>query len=149
MKYRVFADILVMIHFLWILFMLAGFFMTLWAMICRYCRHQRCRFLDRWILRSVHLGGIAYVGLLAMLGKYCPLTVWEYRLRLQDDPDLAYPGSFIASIIERLVYPSVPPAAILIPTLVVAGVTLAAFVICPPEKIKRLWSYLISWKGRR
>ena len=143
MKYKILADLMVVIHFAWLLFMLWGFCLTLYSVVrlyvfrssSAYCR----RFLDRWIFRTLHLGGIAFVALLAALGKYCPLTIWEYNLRVRYDPALTYPGSFIASWIERLVYPSVPPMAIILPTIFVALFTLMAYLFCPPRKIKRLF----------
>jgi hypothetical protein len=137
MKYRIMADILVVIHFAWILFMLTGFFLTVWS-VCKYIIFKvRNRFLDRWLFRTLHCGGILLVVIFPIFGKYCPLTVWEYNLRSQYAPDQIYPGSFIARHIEQWVYPSVPAAAIIIPTIFVAVFTLAAFLICPPGKFKR------------
>ena len=76
------------------------------------------------------------MALFAALGKYCPLTVWEYNLRLRYDPDMIYPGSFIASWIQRLVYPDFPPLAITIGTIFIGLFTLLAYLLCPPKKIK-------------
>jgi len=143
MMYKILADLIVVLHFGWILFMLWGFFLTLYSVIRLYvfrspsafCVH----FMDRWIFRTVHLSGIAFVALLAALGKYCPLTVWEYQLRSRYDPALTYPGSFIARWIERLVYPDVHPLMIVIPTIGVALFTVLAYFLRPPEKIKSLF----------
>lgn len=95
--------------------------------------------MDRWIFRTAHLAGIFFVALLPAVGKYCPLTVWEYQLRLCYDPALEYPGSFIMNWIERLVYPSVHPAVILIPTFFIALFILGAYILRPPMKIKNLF----------
>lgn len=146
---RIFADMLVVIHFLWILFMLIGFFITLWECVRVYCFRQLPRFFDRWIFRTIHLGGILFVAGVAALGKYCPLTVWEFNLRSHDCPNLVYPGSFMVRYIERFIYPSVHPLAILIPTVFVAVFTLAVFVVRPPEKIKCFLHLLLSSMSRR
>ncbi len=142
MMYKILADLIVVIHFAWILFMLWGFFLTLGSVIglCVFGgASPRCRrFMDRWIFRTVHLGGIAFVALLAALDQYCPLTIWEYNLRRAADPGLVYPGPFIVRWLERLVYPDVPPLAIVIPTIGVAVFTLLAYLFCPPAKIKSL-----------
>ena len=143
MIYKLFADLIVLFHFAWILFMLWGFCLTLYSVIRLYLLKNptsfcRC-FLDRWIFRTVHLGGILFVALLEGLGKYCPLTVWEYNLRLRYDPTLTYPGSFIAYWIEKVVYPSVPPLVIVIPTILIALFTLLAYLLCPPKKIKKIF----------
>ncbi len=140
MAYRVLADLIVGVHFAWILFMLWGFAGTLYSVIWLYVLRRRSlfgvRFLNRWIFRTIHLAGILFVALLAAAGKYCPLTVWEYQLRLRVDPTLEYPGAFIASWIERLVYPDVPPLAIGIPTAMIAVISFLAYVFWPPKQIR-------------
>ena len=131
MLYKILADIIVLIRFLWILFMLAGFLLTVYGFF-----HKE--FFDRWLFRTLHLFGIVYVGILAALGQYCPLTVVEYNLRSRYNPQLEYPGSFIAYHVEKLVYPEVNPLIIIIPTVVMAVFALVVFVVRPPRKIIRL-----------
>lgn len=142
MKYKILADLLVILHFGWILFMLGGFGLTVYSIVWPAVRRipvSFCsRFMDRWLFRTLHLGGILFVGLLTVLGRYCPLTIWEYRLRLRYDPTLAYPGSFLAAWVERLVYPDVPGLAIGIPAVLMAVFSAAAYLWQPPMKIKRL-----------
>ena len=132
MLYRILADIIVIMHFMWILFMLVGFILTL-------CGFFRKRFFDRWLFRTLHLLGIAYVSLLATMGKYCPLTLWENILRLKYDPDLTYPGSFMIHYAEKLVYPDINPLIIRIPTTFIAVFTVVVFIIRPPKRIKRIF----------
>ena len=95
--------------------------------------------MARWVFRTVHLAGIGFVALFAAMDKHCPLTIWEYNLRLQYDPDMIYPGSFIVNWVERLVYPSVPPLVITIGTIFIGLFTIAAYLLCPPKKIKNLF----------
>ena len=68
MLYKILADLVVLIHFAWILFMLWGFFLTMCGSISIYVlRREKDRwkiFFDRWIFRTIHLGGIVYVILL-------------------------------------------------------------------------------------
>lgn len=130
MPFRLLADLIVTIHFAWILFILWGFMLTL-----RGFFHKE--FFDRWLFRTLHLFGIVYVSVLAIMGKYCPLTVWENVLRAKYDPNLTYPGSFIIYYIERLVYPEVNPLIIQIPTAFIAVFTIIVFIFRPPAKIKR------------
>lgn len=133
MKYKILADLIVMIHFGWILFMIGGFIFTL-------CCFFRKEFFDRWLLRMIHLFGIIYVGVLAVLGKHCPLTILEYNLRIKHNPELNYPGSFIIYYIEKLVYPDANLIVFLIPTIFIAIFTAIVFIIRPPKKTKRLFS---------
>ncbi|MCK4995127.1 MAG: DUF2784 domain-containing protein [Candidatus Omnitrophica bacterium] len=135
MLYKILADIIVVIHFAWILFMLVGFTLTLVGFWWR-------RFFDWWLFRALHLCGIAYVGLLAVLSRYCHLTILENTLRAGYDSELRYPGSFIIHYIEKLVYPDVNPLIILIPTVIIAVFTAVVFIIKPPTKIRRM----LKWR---
>ena len=128
---KILADIIVVTHFAWIIFMLVGFIFTIAGFFWK-------RFFDRWLFRTLHLCGIAYVSLLAILGKYCLLTIWENSLRQKYDPGLAYPGSFIIYYIEKLVYPDVNPLVIQIPTVFIAVFTIVVFIVRPPRRIKKV-----------
>ncbi len=126
MNDRLLADIILVVHLGWILFMLYGFALTVIAL-------WRPTFWDRWLFRSIHLGGILFVATLELLGKYCPLTIWEYGLRRGG----ADQGHFVLDWIERLVYPDVSPLVYLIPTYAIALFTLVMFVWRPPSKFRR------------
>ena len=114
--------------------MLAGFTLTLVGFWWR-------RFFDWWLFRALHLCGIAYVGLLAVLRQYCPLTILENTLRTRYNPELTYPGSFIVYYIEKLVYPNVNSSIILVPTIFIAVFTIVVFIIKPPAKIRRIFKW--------
>ena len=126
MSDRLLADIILIVHLAWIIFMLYGFALTVRAF-------WRPVFWDRWLFRSIHLAGILFVAGLELLGKYCPLTIWEYGLRRGTDE----PGYFILDWIERLIYPDVNPLVYLLPTYGVALFTLIMFVLRPPLKFRR------------
>lgn len=130
MFYKILADIIVITHFAWLLFMLLGFILTL-----RGIFHKE--FFDRWLFRTLHLLGIAYVSLLAIMGKYCPLTLWENVLRAKYDPSLTYPGSFMIHYAQELLYPDINPLIIRIPTTFIAVFTVIVFIIRPPKRIPR------------
>lgn len=125
MNNHLLADIIRIVHLGWILFMLYGFALTVRAL-------WRPTFWDRWLFRSVHLGGILFVASLELLGRYCPLTIWEYGLRRGTDK----PGYFVLDWIERLIYPDVSPLVYLIPTYAIALFTLVMFVVKPPAKFQ-------------
>jgi len=132
MAYKIFADTIIVVHFLFILFMLFGFFLTLYGIFFRH------KFFDRWLFRSLHLLGIFYVVSLSILGKYCPLTILENELRLRYEVYSVYSGSFIVHYLEKLVYPDVNPWVIRIPTVFLAIFTIVVFIVRPPEKIKSI-----------
>jgi len=136
MAYKIFADAIIVVHFLFILFMLFGFLLTLYAVFFRQ------KFFDRWLFRVLHLVGIFYVVSLSILGKYCPLTLLENQLRLRHEAYSVYSGSFIVHYLERLVYPDVNPLVIQIPTVFIAIFTIVVFIIRPPKKIKSIMARL-------
>lgn len=131
MLYRVLADIIMVLHFAWILFMLLGFGLTVRAFL-------RPEFFERWLFRTIHLVGILVVASLEILDKYCPLTIWENALRRHYDPNTDYPGSFIIGYLEKWIYPDVPPVVVVLPTIFIAVFTLTVFIVKPPSKFRRI-----------
>lgn len=132
MFYKLLADLIVVIHFVWIIFMLLGFLLTLQAFFYKKA------FFDWFRFRIIHLIGIFYISLLSILGNYCPLTILENFLRSRYELNLVYPGSFIIHYLERLVYPAVNPLIIQIPTAFIAVFTILVFIIRPPRKIRKI-----------
>jgi len=128
MIYKIIADIIILIHFIWILFILAGFVLTLGGFIWK-------KNFDRWLFRTFHLLGILFVATLTILGEYCPLTILENNLMAKYDPNLIYPGSFIAHYVGKLVYPDVEPMIIVVPTIMIGLITLVIYIIKPPMRI--------------
>ncbi|MBA7475579.1 hypothetical protein ES707_10951 [subsurface metagenome] len=136
MSHKIFADAIIVVHFLYILFMLLGFLLTGYALFFRE------KFFDRWLFRLLHLLGIFYVASLSILGKYCPLTILENELRLRYEVSAVYSGSFIVHYLEKLVYPDVNPLVIQIPTVFLAIFTIVVFIVKPPKKIKSIMARL-------
>jgi len=133
MHYLMLADFLVTLHFLWILFMVAGFALTLGGILFKR------RILNWFWFRTLHLAGIVYVGALSLQGKLCPLTVWENQLRAKADPESTYTGSFIIHYVEKLVYPEVDPILLQIATISLGVFTISAYLLAPPPRVKRLF----------
>ena len=132
MVYRLFADITVVIHSIWILFVVVGFILT----VCGFWWNG---FFDKWLFRTLHLCGIVYISLLGTMGKACPLTLWENILRAKYDPTSTYSGSFMIYYAEKLVYPDINPLIIRILITFIAVFTVVIFIINPPEKIRKIF----------
>jgi len=87
--YRLAADLLVLLHFLFILFVIAGGFAVLkW----------------HW-MAFVHLPAAAWGALIEYRGWICPLTPMENRLR-QLAGEQGYAEGFIEHYILPVIYPS-------------------------------------------
>lgn len=105
MLYRVLADIVVLTHFLWILFLIFG---ALWG------RKSKA-------VKAAHISGLVFALLLEAFGWYCPLTHLEAWLRSRHDPSLAYTGSFIVYYAEKLIYTELPRYIITLLTIFLCG----------------------------
>ena len=88
MLYRIFADFVVLVHFLWIVFL---FFGAVWGVRSK-------------VIRIIDVSGLSFAVLIQVLGWYCPLTHLEVWLRSKDNPALPYTGSFIIHYLEKIVY---------------------------------------------
>jgi hypothetical protein len=105
MFYKILADIVVVIHFVWILFL---FFGGLWGRKIR-------------AVKIFHLFGLAFALILQGFGWYCPLTYIEIWLRSRHSPVLTYTGSFIVHYVEQIVYVNLSRPLVLILTILLCG----------------------------
>ena len=101
MVYKMLADFVVLIHFLWIIFL---FFGALWGVRKR-------------VVKVIHLGGLLFAFILNISHWYCPLTYLEVYLRLKHNPDLTYAGSFIIHYVEKMIYVDLPTSFLLVATI--------------------------------
>lgn len=125
MHYKILADIVVFLHFLWILFIIAGFISIIFSWKI---------FFNNFILRTIHLVSILYTTYLELAHKNCPLTDIENYFKAKSG-NAAYTGSFIVYYIEKIVYPDVEPLVVIIPTIIIGVITLVMYILKPPKKI--------------
>jgi hypothetical protein len=107
MYFKVLADLVVLIHFLWILFLIFGSFWGARSRAVKIC----------------HVSGLVFAFIIQVFDWYCPLTYLEAWLRAQQDPSLTYRGSFIITYLEKIVYIELSPAVIAILTIVLCVFT--------------------------
>jgi hypothetical protein len=105
MTYKLLADAVVLIHFLWILFLFFGAYVG-----------ARVRGF-----RILHLSGLAFALITEIFGWYCPLTYLEVWLRSKHDPRWVYAGSFIIHYVEKIVYLELSRTLIVIGTVMLVG----------------------------
>ena len=89
MIYRVLADITVLVHSLWVGFIIFG---ALWG------RRNRTA-------RIAHLSGLGLAVLLNLIGVYCPLTYLEVDLRRMGG-EAGYSGGFVEHYLLPILYPT-------------------------------------------
>jgi len=89
MSYRLMADIVVVIHFAFTIFVLLGGILTIW-----------------W--RKVvwlHIPAAVWAAFIEFAGWICPLTPLENRLRFKGG-EAGYPGGFVEEYILPVIYPA-------------------------------------------
>ena len=101
MIYKITADFIVLLHFLWIIFLIFGAFIGR-----RY----------KWA-KILHITAMGFAMLIQIVGWYCPLTYLETWLRRVHDPSQTYTGSFIINYVHEIVYIELPEKIILIATI--------------------------------
>ena len=88
MLFKILADLVVSVHFLWILFLVFG---ALWG-------------VKNKAIKIIHLSGFFFAILIQVFDWYCPFTHLEVWLRSKHDPAVTYTGSFIIHYAEKIVY---------------------------------------------
>jgi len=105
MPYGIFADGVVLIHLVWILFLVFGAF---WGVKNR-------------AVRIFHISGLVIAVIIQLFDWYCPLTHLEGWLRSKHSLFLTYRGSFIIHYVEKIVYIEVSRSVVLVFTILLCG----------------------------
>jgi len=108
MIYKILADGVVVIHFLWIVFLFIG---AIWG-------------IKNKPLKIFHLSGLIFAFVIQILDWYCPLTHLEVWLRSKHTSSLTYTGSFIIHYIEKIVYIEFSRFLVLVFTFFLCGLNL-------------------------
>lgn len=101
MTYKILADVVVFIHFVWIVFLIFGALLG----------------VRNTVLRILHISGLGYAFVIQIFDWYCPLTHLEVWLKSRHAPGLAYKGSFIMHYIEEFVYLDISRSVIIVFTI--------------------------------
>jgi len=106
MIYGALADIVVLVHFSWIVFLFLG---GIWGVRKRP-------------VRILHIAGLAFALIIAVFDWYCPLTHLEVYLRSRSDPTRTYAGSFIIHYLQKLIYIDLSRNVMALATIVLCGI---------------------------
>ncbi len=90
MFYQVTADLVIVTHFMWILFVVLGFPVFLYLN------------LPGW--RLLHLAALIATIIMQITRTICPLTYLEAYLKSKNISDAVYPGAFIIEKVESMIY---------------------------------------------
>jgi len=124
--YAILADLIAAIHFCYVSFVVFGLLVILLGGVLRW------RFVRNFWFRAVHLTMILIVVAEALFGILCPLTVWEYQLRLAAGQEDVSDVSFVARLIHQLMFFEFPPIVFLIGYCIFGLAVLASWWLIPP-----------------
>lgn len=100
--YGLLADAILVIHFLFVVFVVFGLALILIGLRARWSWvHNR-------IFRIAHLAAIGIVVLQAWLGQLCPLTIWENNLRRLAGQS-AYEETFVEHWLHQVLFYQAEP----------------------------------------
>ena len=118
MWYKLGADGLLLLHTLWIVFLVFGLPIGI--------------YFNMSVLRVLHAIGLIFTLALQLTGSFCPLTIWEQQFRVLQDPDFTYQGSVIMTYFDKLVYQDwISLEIINIATIVLLVLAILSFVFRP------------------
>lgn len=129
MNYSNLADLVLLIHFAIVLFVVGGLLLIILGNLLRW------PWVNRWWFRSLHLLAISVVVLESWLGIECPLTTLENWLRLQAGQGV-YQGSFIQHWVHGVMFYQAPGWVFAMAYTLFALAVVAAWWRWPPHQFK-------------
>jgi len=100
--YRVLADAILVMHLLFVAFVVLGFGLILVGIRAKW------NWVHNRLFRVTHLVAIIFVVVQAWFGAICPLTVWENQLR-QMAGESGYSQTFIGYWLHKILFYQAEP----------------------------------------
>lgn len=128
--YRLFADLIVIVHFGYVSFVLFGLILILiggW---------RGWSWVRNPIFRGLHLLAISIVVAEALLGIDCPLTTWEHQLRVRAG-QTTHGGAFIADFVHDVMFIDAPMWMFQVCYVLFGLVVLGSWFLIPPRRRSR------------
>ncbi|MBP7553870.1 MAG: DUF2784 domain-containing protein [Spirochaetes bacterium] len=130
-KYSLLADIIVIFHFIYVIFvvfgeifiLLGGFFKWAW--------------IRNIIFRGLHLAAILIVAFEAVFGIWCPLTIIEYNLRSLAGQTSEETIPFIANIVRSIIFYDLPTWVFTIIYILFFLLVVLTLIFIPPKFRKK------------
>jgi hypothetical protein len=121
------ADILVAIHFCYVMFVVLGEVAILVGWILKW------KWIRNVIFRITHFIAIGGVAVLAISKLPCPLTIWEYQLREKAGQFAEWDISFVGRLLRLIVFQELPDWVFMVIYVGFAGLVLLTVILVPPR----------------
>jgi uncharacterized protein DUF2784 len=135
MGFDFWADVILVIHFLYVLGVVVPVPLILLGGIFRW------DFIRNSWFRNIHAAMMGIVVIEVLLGQFCPLTTWEYVLRHMGEVK-EIPASFIQYWVSRVIFFDFPPQVFTIAYFVWFFLIGLLYFVFPPR-------WLLRGKGLR
>lgn len=126
--YGLAADAIVVFHFCYVLFAAGGELFILLGWLLRWGWIRNLAF------RIVHLVSVVVVAVEALIGVLCPLTEWEYRLRLKAGQTFEEEIPFMARLVRRIIFYDFPTWVFTVTYILFALLVAATILLAPPRR---------------
>ena len=126
--YALAADALVFLHLIYLAFTVGGEAAVLVGAAAGW------RWVRNRLFRLLHLAAVLFVAFEALLGMWCPLTLWEYRLRRLAGQGGEEDISFVGRLIRDILFWEFPSRFFLFLYLGFGLLVLGSFLLIPPVK---------------
>jgi lysylphosphatidylglycerol synthetase-like protein (DUF2156 family) len=125
--YRLLADFVVVVHLAYVAVVVIGMALIL-AGIARGWAWVR----NFWFC-AIHFAMIAVVAAESLAGLACPLTTWEFQLRMAGG-GRGEAGSFVGRLVHALMFFGVPRWAFTVSYCLFALAVVATLILAPPRR---------------
>jgi hypothetical protein len=122
------ADAIVLFHLIYILFAVGGEIAVLLGGILRW------RWIRNLTFRLLHLAAVVVVAIEALVGVVCPLTAWEYRLRLLAGRRIEQQIPFMVRLVHRIIFYDFPAWVFTLTYVLFAVLVAASLIFLPPRR---------------
>lgn len=122
------ADLIVVLHFCYVTFTVGGEIVILLGGALKWAWVRNLPF------RIVHAASVVLVAGEALAGASCPLTVWEYRLRLLAGQRVEAQISFVARLVRSIIFYDFPAWVFLALYVGFAAAVVLTFILLPPMR---------------
>jgi len=130
--YALAADLVAVFHLFYVIFALGGQVCILLGAALKW----------QWVrnpaFRTIHLAAVGLVALEAVVGMFCPLTLWEYDLRTLAGQATERNLSFIARLLRLIIYYDFPAWVFTVIHISFGLVVVATFILVPPRFRKQM-----------
>ncbi len=128
MIYRMAADCIVVLHFMYVVFAVGGEVAIVLGIFLRW------RWIRNLYFRCAHLLAVVVVAVEAIAGVFCPLTTWEYNLRRKAGQPVDQELGFIARIVHRLIFYDFPDWVFTATYVAFSAIVVATLLLVPPSR---------------